>query len=190
MRIRPGRRSGALIVVGLLASGLVACEAARASSIGRVSPFQKAGPTVTVSPGAGCPTTIGSARDVANDRAPTRRLLPSGIEPVAALVCWYDASTLARSVRLDTAAATRLDTAIGHISLAVPDGVFNCPAALASPRIVLAFVYGPGRTVDLWYDPTGCATLDNGDVSASEAGNSSFYSGFYDAFRATTHAGK
>jgi hypothetical protein len=105
-------------------------------------------------------------------------------------VCEYaDASTthaplrtrLARSVRLDTADARRLASAIVNVSVEAAHGEFHCPNQEFGTVAVIAFDYGR-RTVDLWYQWTGCQTLDNGYVLAFQGGNPSFYSGFQDAF--------
>lgn len=198
------------------------------SAVGHVSSFQAAGPTIFVSGEARCPPTLGRARDVANDPAPTKSLLPAGAEPRAALVCRYASPSpdvqgrssapgagptiasrapsspgpstavdgdhsprLTSSVPLNAKQAAALATAINHISLAPAKGTFSCGAAAMSRTSVLAFSYAePSRTVDLWYDPTGCGTLDNGDVLAFEGANASFYTGFVDAFDAAAHIGK
>jgi hypothetical protein len=89
---------------------------------------------------------------------------------------------------LDAKQAATLATVVNQISLAPAKGTFNCGAAIMSRISVLAFSYTePDRTVDLWFSPTGCGTLDNGDVLAFEGANASFYTGFVDAFDAATH---
>jgi hypothetical protein len=90
-------------------------------------------------------------------------------------------SLLAGSVWLAAGDATRLSAVINRISLKSPTGPITCPAD-SGARIVLAFIYGPGRTVDLWFHPEGCQHLDNGDVAADEMANRSFYSDFDGAF--------
>jgi hypothetical protein len=43
---------------------------------------------------------------------------------------------------------------------------------------VIGFSF-PGRPdVGLWYDASGCQTLDNGRIGSFEGGNPSFYDGF------------
>lgn len=55
--------------------------------------------------------------------------------------------------------------AIGVLKTAKPIGVYACPAAFRSVTL-LAFGYAARPTVDLWYNDSGCQTLDNGYVKA------------------------
>lgn len=61
--------------------------------------------------------------------------------------------------------ALEFQGAIGSLKTAKPIGVYACPAAFRSVTL-LAFGYAARPTVDLWYNDTGCQTLDNGYVKA------------------------
>jgi len=89
---------------------------------------------------------------------------------------------LLHSVLLDAANARRLASAVNHISLQPPTAVFHCPADFFGSDTVIAFAYPSHQNADLWFRTSGCRTLDNGEVSAFEGANPSFYSGFEDAF--------
>lgn len=54
-----------------------------------------------------------------------------------------------------------------------PSGPISCPAQLNGMATVIAFDY-PHRSVDLWYQDSGCQEIDNGVIGASEIGNASF----------------
>jgi hypothetical protein len=51
--------------------------------------------------------------------------------------------------------------------------VANCPAATGAFAI-LAFSYPHHRDVDLWWNTTGCQSIDNGRIGASQIGSTSF----------------
>jgi len=104
--------------------------------------------------------------------------------PKSGLICRYGPSTanprpaqLERQSRLDQAQASVLVTAVRQLDLAPPAGITHCPADFGLVAVI-GFVF-PGRPdVGLWYDASGCQTLDNGRIGAFEAGNPSFYNRF------------
>lgn len=144
--------------------------------------------------GEGCPRTLGQAEDVGKQPGiPSDRLLPTG-QPSAGLICEYMASpsgqatALLHEVRLDSTNAQRLANAIVHVSLRPATGSFHCPANFFGSDTVIAFTYTPTLSADLWYRTSGCRTLDNGDVSAFEGANPSFYTGFANIFNSLVPA--
>jgi hypothetical protein len=74
-----------------------------------------------------------------------------------------------------TAANVAMD--VNAMSTARPTAVAHCPAQLATVT-VLSFGYSADRSVELWYSDSGCQTLDNGFLEASEISNPPFYEGF------------
>jgi hypothetical protein len=166
-------------------------------AIGHVSNHQPAAPKIAIAVRGGCPSSLGRAGDVRDDFAGrTRTLLPTGDKPVAGLVCFYDPSptTGSPSNRLDryvqptSGQAGQLAHAIARISLAPAEGAFNCGPDVADTYNVIAFAYATAETVDLWYDPSGCPTLDNGSILAFGVSHASFYRGFTRVFDALTGA--
>jgi len=133
----------------------------------------------------GCPAELGGAQDVASSYTGDE-LVPPG--PVSALICRYWSrypetpatkvpGSLYAKVALATSDAVHLATVIDAISTAAPRGTFHCPADIRSASII-AFAYVSRADVDLWFSDSGCATLDNGRIAASENGNPSFYNDF------------
>jgi hypothetical protein len=57
------------------------------------------------------------------------------------------------------------------LKLGKPKGVYHCPAQLHSVTL-LAFGYSTRRAVDLWYNDSGCQTLDNGTITAWQVASS------------------
>jgi hypothetical protein len=170
---------------------LAATAGCSAGAVGHVSAHRRGESTITVAAGGVCPASPGGAGDVRNAATPERRLLPDG-KPTAGLVCVYRAfpaagappgSTvrLARTVHLDAAQSAVLAGSIAKVSLKPAHGTFECPAAVAGAAII-ALLYPPRRSVDLWYAASGCQTLDNGDVLAFQGANPSFYDGFETTF--------
>lgn len=113
-------------------------------------------------------------------------LVPPG--PTSGMICRYRPglpepgetgapSSLYSSLMLPTDAAVHLATVIDAISTAAPQGVASCPAAYGSASII-AFAYPSRADVDLWFNDSGCETLDNGRIGANEVGNPSFYNAF------------
>ncbi len=140
---------------------------------------------VRVTVANGCPAELGGAQDVVNSYTGDE-LVPPG--PVSALICRYWSSfpatpetkvrgSLYASVALATSDAVRLAAVIDAISTAAPQGTYHCPAGLGSASII-AFAYAGRANVDLWFSDSGCQTLDNGRIAASENGNPSFYNNF------------
>jgi hypothetical protein len=54
-----------------------------------------------------------------------------------------------------------------------PLGAVNCPNDTASFAII-ALAFNGSRDEDLWWKTSGCQTLDNGTVGATETANDSF----------------
>ena len=150
-----------------------------ACSGGQGSWFVPMSPKARVSGAAGCPTSDTAVADVVNTFVGTR-LVPAN--PVKGLICQYGARAgsglpnsglLVRSKVLDHDQATRLDDVIRRVDLARPSGVFHCPSDVGSVTIIgLSY---PGRPdVGLWYEASGCRTLDNGRLGAFQGANPSF----------------
>jgi hypothetical protein len=181
-----------LFVLIALPVSLAGCGKDGQSAVGHVPAARAAGPNIRVVVEDGCPRTLGRARDVENrPEGLATRLVPEGAEPVAGLVCEYTgsptaktplATKLARRVPLDAHQAARLAVATGHVSVAPAHGTTSCPNPQLGSEAIIAFAYDTGRIVDLWYETSGCQTLDNGYVLAFQGGNPSFYSGFQPVF--------
>jgi hypothetical protein len=151
-----------------------------ASAAGSVWHVSRA-PKLRVDVVTGCPGSVTAFQDVVNT-FPGPPLVPA--HPKAGLICRYGPSTakpgpvkLERQTRLDLAQADLLATVVRQLSLAPPTGVSHCPADFGLVAVVgLSFAGRPD--VGLWYDASGCQTLDNGRIGAFEGGNPSFYNGF------------
>ena len=143
---------------------------------------------------SGCPRTVAAAQDVVNTyKGPP--LVPAG--PMAGLICRYYGEPhlghLGRQTRLDAARAARLANVVRRLNLAPPAlgahgpqagepageaaGAAACPLDVGS-FAVIGLSYKGRPDVGLWYHTSGCETLDNGYIGASETGNPSFYNGF------------
>lgn len=127
---------------------------------------------LAVTVAGGCPTGDRGADGVAP--GPSDALLPAGT-PTAALVCAYTglnghAFTLTGHARLSAAPAARLAALAGAIDLAHTDGgTYHCPAGFATATVI-AFAYSSGTSAALWLADSGCRSLSNGTIMASEAG--------------------
>ena len=154
--------------VVLLVVALTGCTAS--------SWFRPSKPTISVSASASCPSTLGPARDVPDRSDGSATLLASGT-PSAALACAYRNRGLVSQTRLGAHAAGELASVINKIDLRAPQGNFNCPAAFDSATII-AFRIGHIDDVDLWWNDSGCQTLDNGRLGGFEGANPSFYRAF------------
>jgi hypothetical protein len=133
----------------------------------------------------GCPASVAGYADVSNPRGDLiSHMLPSGI-PGDGLICRYSGSIrpghpdalagatfLARS---DAAALARSTNAIwtGFAG----SSVSGCPEDNGLVDVIV-FGYLGQSDIDLWYDASGCQSLDNGYISGEEGGNPSFYDGF------------
>lgn len=186
--MRTGAGARALLLTVVL-GGALAVQACSSSTRGHVPAVRAAGPKIVVTVRGGCPATLGRATDVRNDGdGLSDHLLSGGMKPVRGLVCEYRSmqtppfpTRLASSVRLEAADARRLATVIQNVSLRPARGAFSCPEQEFGTVAVLAFDYGD-HTVDLWYQWSGCQTLDNGHVLAFQGANPSFYSRFQTVF--------
>ncbi len=140
-------------------------------------------PTIRLLPARGCPQSLGHAQDVANRGSwVERELVPAS--PVGGLICRYAAArrpssspTLAHWARLDRAQARRLAGVIRELSTRPPSGAVACPAGFYQATLI-ALSYRTRAPADLWYQDTGCRTLDNGWMGASEIANPGFYGRF------------
>jgi hypothetical protein len=168
----------ALVVSVVAAAGLYELVApAAATSLWYVS----RGPKLQLHVAAGCPKSVRGYQDVVNT-FPGPPLVPAG--PTSGLICRYrpsvlpqGASRLARQTGLGTAQARRLATAVRKLDLATPSGAASCPADFGSVALI-GFAYPARPDVALWYQASGCQSIDNGRLGASETGNPSFYAGF------------
>lgn len=178
----PGRELGiALFVLGLLCSGWGTALAAPRHMAAR-------SPAIHLSTDGSCPDSLGEAADVSNAAIWQRHeLVPP--QPVRGLICRYEAPLgsgaegqrtgmlLYGSARLAARSASRLAGAIRRIHTRMPKGPTSCPAGF-DQSTVIAFAYGGSGSADLWYQDSGCPTLDNGWLGAFESGNPPFYQGF------------
>jgi len=185
---RSKRRTAARRLLPVLALAVTVATSGCAS--GR--PYSAGTPEVHIAVGDSCPATLGNAADVSNPKAGlTRSLVPVGPSPASGLVCQYDAHlsagtvaspSVVRSVALSAAKASRLARALGAVSLKKPSGTFHCPMDVGSIAIIALHYVGRSDDVDVWYETSGCQTLDNGHVSAFQGANPSFYDGFESTF--------
>ncbi|HAM01973.1 MAG TPA: hypothetical protein DCQ30_07055 [Acidimicrobiaceae bacterium] len=146
------------------------------------------GPRVRVTLAGGCPTQLGGVVDVSNvSNSIMSQMLPAA-DPVAGLVCLYGSRSgltsspqradLADSVDLSATNAGRLAQAVNAIRLgSTGTGATSCPVDFDLVDVVV-LAYTAHSDVDLWYHASGCETLDNGFVVASEGANPSFSDGF------------
>jgi hypothetical protein len=167
----------ALLVVvgcGVAAEAPSSRHAPRAAA---VVALERSGRAVRLAATGPCPTSLRGFGDVANAEDDLgHELLPAA--PRFGVVCWYGTSaSLVSTSLVDGRSAAALGAAIDALSTKVPQGVTNCPAAFASAA-VLALALPHGVVVDLWYDDTGCQSLDNGYLRAYETGNPAFYERF------------
>jgi len=156
-----------------------ACFLVGACSGGQGSWFMPGTPKLRVNVAAGCPPSDTAVADVVNTFSGPL-LVPAN--PVKGLICRYGARAgsglphsglLVGSKVLDHDQATQLDNVIRQLDLAKPSGVFHCPADVGFAAVI-GFSY-PGRSdVGLWYQASGCQTLDNGRLGAFQGANPSF----------------
>ena len=91
-----------------------------------------------------------------------------------------------RAIVLDSAAAQRLASAVSEVSLqAPPPGGVNCPMDNGKFALI-ALHFAGDKSSNLWWYMTGCQTLDNGAVGATQIANPSFDK-FLDAIAPLTH---
>ncbi len=176
------RRLGGVAVLVCIALALTACSA-------QSSWFEPRTPTESIQASTPCPASVGKARDVRNPDAVSGRLLPDGEKASAGLICIYQGPLQptqgVRQIVLDGDAAQRLASAVSQVSLqAPPAGGVNCPMDDGKFAIIALRFAGSTRS-NLWWDMTGCQTLDNGTVGATQIANPSFEK-FSDAIAALT----
>lgn len=140
--------------------------------------FHPRTPTAFLHSSERCPSSVGKARDVRNPGGSNQRLVPIGGRPVKGWICIYGGplqpSAGARQIVLNEAAAVRLSAALSKISLqAPPSGPVNCPADTGGFAIISLDSTG-SPDVNIWWAMTGCQTLDNGIVGATQIANKSF----------------
>ena len=171
------RRSTALFVVlfaaPLLASTTGTPGVLASRSNGKVATGQAArGVSAIRVPALGpCPAWRNTYRDVVNSGSVLRTtLLPKGA--LFGRICRYGeqagSSRVARirAALINGRAAHDFEAIIGSLKTgSPPGGAVNCPASLPGVT-VLAFGYTGGKTIDLWFDGTGCKLLDNGYIKA------------------------
>lgn len=132
-----------------------------------------------------CPVSLGASDGVSNPGVGEQLALPN---PTTGLICRYappspfGAHDLApgsiyAQVWLTPSQAVRLAAVIDTISTAVPTGATSCPAGFDSTSLIV-FEYTGAPDIDLWFEDSGCQTLDNGKVKAFEPGNPNFYGPF------------
>jgi hypothetical protein len=128
-----------------------------------------------------CPKQIGVAKGVSNPHVGDELVPPN---PIAGLICRYSppspfdqsgevSGSLYAQVKLTGVQAVHLTGVIDSISTAVPPDGAHCPAESLSASII-AFAYANAPDVDLWFKDSGCQTLDNGTLEASQIANPIF----------------
>lgn len=145
--------------------------------------ISRSGPKLRLLSTDSCPRSLGPARDARNHGAwRLAKLVPAS--PAHSLICRYAAPltpaatvqpqpSLYRQVRLGRDRASTLAKLIDLVSTKPPSGISSCPAAF-NTATVIAFWYAHGMQADIWYSDTGCQTLDNGAIAASETSNPNF----------------
>lgn len=173
----------ALAVPALLSLASAACAASTAPVAGR-APAANAridprpardtvpGPRLRATVAGPCPASDNGAVGVRNTGAdlPTR-LVPS-TPPTAARVCAYAGLNaphdfaLVGQRTLGAGPARRIATAAAAVRLGEDAGaVFSCPADDGTVAVI-ALAYPARPDVDLWFAPTGCPRLANGQIQA------------------------
>jgi hypothetical protein len=141
---------------------------ARPAGVGTTVHFPAQGP---------CPSValVRRATDVNNSGTGLReQLLPPGA--LFGRICRYGERggsgpfVLLRAKALSGRAVLDFQRVIDLLKTGKSTGIYACPAALRSVTL-LAFGYAHRPAVDLWYNDTGCRTLDNGYVKASDVVN-------------------
>lgn len=135
-------------------------------------------PALNVPPEGPCPSTIRGFYDVTNaEHSLEQHLLPQGA--LFGIICRYGSAKgqgrfeLERTALVNGRTALAFEAAVERIATTKPRAVEFCPEQLPSATI-LAFGYGDGDDVDLWYSDSGCETLDNGFLEAAEVSNPAF----------------
>lgn len=142
----------------------------------RPLPDSGAGTRMHVSRASGCPKSDRGVVGVTNSGAGLDRALLPTARPTGAMVCRYEGLNghpfrLRVARTLSPAHARRLAGTVRSISLVhVDGGVYACGAADGSATVI-GFSY-PSRTVDLWYQGSGCPSVANGTIRVDGAGGS------------------
>lgn len=175
------KRAGLVAVITSIAAlGAVPASPAVASTAAGVWTVSRS-PKLRVDVASGCPASLGAYQDVVNT-FPGPPLVPPN--PTAGIICRYGpppntttTARLQRRTRLGRVEAGTLSTVVRRLSLAPPAGISSCPADFGITALI-GFSY-PGRAdVGLWYQASGCQTLDNGRIGSFEGANPSFYNAF------------
>ncbi len=163
----------------ILACAVGSVLAVTAGACGSVSLVGATSSPVRIAVARPCAAHLGAADDVSNPDAGSALVPPN---PVAGLICRYGPPSSGQSidaprplysqVRLIRAQAVELAGVIDAMSTAVPPNA-HCPAERPSASII-AFAYANAPDVDLWFKDSGCQTIDNGRVKASEIANPPF----------------
>jgi hypothetical protein len=148
-------------------------------------PYSAGSPAVRVTVAGGCPQSLGQAVDV-NNPGPTwwhelwhrDRLALAGA--TRGLVCVYgqdvnDAAPTLRWHAVMSADQARAVSSAAHgVSTKRSRGTFHCPAQLFGTVAIVVLGYPSQPDNDIWWDYTGCQTVDNGHVQVSQGANASF----------------
>jgi hypothetical protein len=115
---------------------------------------------------------------VRNKGGSKQHLVPVGAHPISGLICVYgdplQPSAPVRQVALNEAAASRLSAALSQVSLqAPPSSPVNCPNDTGGLAII-SLAFAGSQDVDVWWTMTGCQSLDNGLIGATQIANKSF----------------
>lgn len=192
------RSKARIVVVVAAVVGLSACAATRiahsdGSLVSASGLPNGTGERIRVTVEQGCPPTMPLAvTDVDN---PPHHVLAEP-DADAGLVCRYatdnalhfspGASTdvaapapppvpnLRGSATLSAVQAASLAAVIAATRIGLPSGAASCPDDEAGHNTLIVLGYPGKPDLDLWYHDTGCQTVDNGPVVASERGSDSF----------------
>jgi hypothetical protein len=159
--------------MGVLVLSLAGCSQATS--------FTAPTPAATFSPNS-CPAALGKTRDVTAPLNHGTQLAETRPAPSTALICQYGSAfnqgpgprhTLVQQTQLAAPAAKKLSDAAAAISVENSTNTAGCPNDTGNVTVI-AFGYHNAPTVDLWWNTTGCQTIDNGAVQARQVANDSF----------------
>jgi len=140
------------------------------------------------SPSATFPTTtclpaLGKIADVVSHSSSSDGLIAAGPRPRAAVICNYRGSygrapsgrrVLAKEMALRPAVASAIASAAAQVSASTPPtGAVNCPADFGTVTVI-TFSYRSRPPLTLWWHTSGCQSIDNGELEASQLANPSF----------------
>lgn len=149
--------------------------------------FVPGSPQLRVEVRTGCPHSITRYQDVVSTYTGPALVPP---KPLRGMICSYAPARgrkwnqlLVGMSRLGGAAAGTLAAAVRQLQLdgPPPAPIAACPME-GGTVAVIGFSYRSGLNVGLWFETSGCPTIDNGWNGAWYEGNPSFYKTFMAVF--------